>query len=449
MKLWAQGYELDPLVEQFTVGEDYLLDQKLVPFDCIASYAHATMLESIGILTASELNALHGGLADIVERHRLNNFVISVEQEDCHTAIENFLVEHCGEVGKKIHTARSRNDQVLVALRLYMKTQILQVIDQCCALTISFLNFANNHADVAIPGRTHMQLAMPSSFGLWAGALAESLNDDTEMLKNAYAIIDQCPLGSASSYGTAVAIDRQKVSMMLGFKKVQNNVLYANNSRGKFEAVVIQALHQVMLSLSKASSDLMFFGLPEVGYLALPEKLCSGSSLMPQKRNPCALELVRAKSSTTASLLSQVYDTIRTLPSGYHRDFQETKAPLMKAFEISLLSIHIILQHIEGLKVNHENCHNAFRPELFATDEALALSLQGVPFRDAYLKVANAQSHNQPFDPKKNIATKTHLGASGNLGLELAMTQADNLKAWSKARQKDWEELWARFSKIR
>lgn len=430
MRLWDKGKKFDPAIEQFTVGEDYLLDKRLVPYDCIASFAHATMLKSIGILSEQELAELKKGLSDIYQRHSDKTFTIDPREEDCHTAIENYLCQHHGDAGKKIHTARSRNDQVLTALRLYMKAELLVTIDASVSLSTHFAHAAREHASVAIPGRTHMQLAMPSSLGLWAGAIAESLIDDAFMLRDVHDRIDQCPLGSASSYGTAVPIDRALVSDMLLFRKVQNNVLYANNSRGKFEAAVIHALNQVCLSLSKAASDLMFFALPEIGYLSLPVELCSGSSLMPQKQNPCALELLRAKSATVASLLSQVIAVVRALPSGYHRDFQETKAPLMKAFDITQSSCVVLEKHLLGLKINRTNCLNAFRPELFATDDALALTLEGIPFREAYLRVAHDLDRVTWHDPEKNLLLKTHKGAPGNLGLELMFHEVSELKSW-------------------
>lgn len=441
MRLWDKGHEFDAVIEQFTVGEDYLLDQLLVPYDCIASFAHATMLTAIGILNEKELFEVKQGLAAIYQRHREHKFAIEPHQEDCHTAIENYLCENHGDAGKKIHTARSRNDQVLTALRLYMKAEVVKTINGAISLASVLIQFAREHALVAIPGRTHMQLAMPSSFGLWAGAIAESLLDDARGLRDVHALIDQCPLGSASSYGTSVPIDRVFVARMLQFSKVQNNVLYANNSRGKFDAAVIHALNQVSLTLSKAASDLMFFALPEIGYLSFPSALCSGSSLMPQKQNPCALELVRAKSATMESLLSCVLGVVRALPSGYHRDFQETKAPLMKAFTITQASCAVIERHVRGVKINRENCRNAFRPEIFATDDALSLTLKGVPFREAYQRVAQHLDGVNCHQLEKNLLSKTHVGAPGNLGLESVNVHIDQFTVWISEQTKKQEAL--------
>jgi argininosuccinate lyase len=438
-KLWSKGYELDDLVEAFTVGDDHILDKKLVAFDCVASMAHAKMLAKIGILTEGECNALCQGLVQIIELDQSGQFNIDKKDEDCHTAIENFLTNQLGEVGKKIHAARSRNDQVLVALRLFGKNQILEVANATLGLAKSLCDFANTNQHIPIPGRTHTQLAMPSSLGLWAGAFAESLMDDVSVLKNAYSLADQCPLGSASSYGVALPIDRQYTSDLLGFAKVQNNVLYCNNSRGKVESVVMHALVQIMNDLSKLSSDLIFFSLPELKYLTLPERFCSGSSLMPQKKNPCALELIRAKASSVSSNMMQTLDIIRPLVSGYNRDFQETKAPFMRSLETTLSSILVMQRMVEGLKVNPDKCTGAFTGELFATDYTLQLVQEGMPFREAYQKVAATIGTIPVSDPVANIASKKHLGATGNLKLDLSIQNIAKQTQWVHAEQSAWD----------
>lgn len=410
-KLWEKGYKLDELIESYTVGDDYKLDVKLVKYDCLASIAHAKMLEKIGILTSSECVSLVSCLQGI------NELNIEQHHEDCHTAIENHLIARLGDVGKKIHTARSRNDQVLVVLRLYSKDELDGVKKACLLLAQTLTTFAEKYKAVAIPGRTHTQLAMPSSLGLWAGAFAESMLDNVKILQNAYELSDQCPLGSAASYGVALPIDRQMTSDLLGFSKVQNNVLYCNNSRGKFEAAILHALVQVMNDLSKMSSDLILFSLPEIRYVSLPKEMCLGSSLMPQKKNPCSLELMRAKAATVSSYLMQVLEIIRPLVSGYNRDFQETKAPLMNGFDTTLSSILVMIKTIEGLNVHVDNCLNAFTGELFATDLVLQKVAAGLPFRTAYQEVAAEIENVEVCDPVANILSKTHLGATGNLHL--------------------------------
>ena len=256
--------------------------------------------------------------------------------------------------------------------------------------------------------------------GLWAGAFAESLLDDVELLRSAYWLVNQCPLGSAASYGVSLPIDRQYTADLMGFRAVQNNVLYANNSRGKFESVVLHALAQVMNDLSKIATDIIIFAAPEFGYLVLPEKFCPGSSLMPQKRNPCPLELIRAKSATVQGMLIQVLEIVRGLPSGYNRDFQETKRPLMQGFETTWQSLKVFAQVFSGLQVQRERCIQAFSSELFATDKVLDLVKQGIPFRDAYKQVGLNLEDVEMEDPVANILAKKHLGATGNLGIDLS-----------------------------
>lgn len=417
-KLWDKGVILNQEIENFTVGEDPILDINLIVYDCLGSIAHAYMLFKIGLLTQKEFKQLKDCLITIINQNK--NFVINKADEDVHTAVENYLTEGLGDLGKKIHTARSRNDQVMLDLRLYMRENLLEIMTQVLELVRSLLKFAQEYKDTPIAGRTHFQKAMPSSFGLWAGAFAESILDNLTILKNGYDIINQSPLGSAAAYGVNLPIDRQLVADMLGFSKVQNNVLYVSNSRGKFESIVIHALSQVFIDLSKISTDLIFFSAPEFGYVSIPEELCTGSSLMPQKKNPCGLELVRAKSARVVSNLFQTIEIIRYLPSGYNRDFQETKRPLMDSFQTTLESIKIMRITIDKLKVNKDACLKSLSPDLFATDRVLELVNQGVPFRDAYRQVASQLDDLSQVDAVKNIANKTHVGATGNLGLELS-----------------------------
>lgn len=268
-----------------------------------------------------------------------------------------------------------------------------------------------------MPGYTHSRKAMPSSVALWAGAFLESLLDDLILLESAYKINNQCPLGSAASYGVSLNIDRQLTSELLGFQKVQNNVLYANNSRGKVEAVILSSLSQVMLDLSKLAEDLILFTREEFGFFTLPDELCPGSSIMPQKKNPAALEIVRAKSGTVNSYLFQVMNILTGLPSGYNRDLQLTKEPLMKGLEATESSLKICRLIISRLKVNKESLKEALTPEMFATDEVYKLVKRGMPFRDAYRAVSKKIYRLKRTDPEKNILSKKHLGATGNLGL--------------------------------
>lgn len=434
-KLWEKGYSLDQIVEQFTIGDDYLLDQHLITYDCVGSIAHATMLKKIGVLSDKEYEQLATALSHIIDMAKQGSFVIQQSDEDVHTAVENFLTKKLGDVGKKIHTARSRNDQVNLDLRLYMRDQCLEVLHELLAFCATLAEFAQAHQNVAMPGRTHFQTAMPSSMGLFAGALLESLLDNAQLLINIYPLINQCPLGSAASYGVNLPINRQYVADLLGFEKVQNNVLYVGNSRGKFESIVLSVIAQIMQDLAKLSTDLIIFSASEFGYVTLPKELCSGSSLMPQKRNPDGLELVRAKSATVISDLMQTLVVTRALPSGYNRDFQETKRPLMNGFKTTIDSLIVCNLTIKKMSVNADRCIAACTQELFATDKVLELVQKGVPFRQAYQDVAQTLEAVSHEDPVKNIQAKTHLGAPGNLGIDISTKLIDQLQQWVEQEQ--------------
>lgn len=429
-KLWDKGYQLDQVVETFMTGDDPQLDQKLVIYDCIGSIAHAKMLAKIGVLTVNESEQLTSALQDIIDLSKKNQFIIQFQDEDVHTAVENHLIARLGDLGKKLHTARSRNDQVLLDIRLYSRDQIISITQEVLNICEILCHFSEKHQDVPMPGRTHFQRAMPSSMGLWSGAFAESLLDNIALLKTAYSLVDQCPLGSAASYGVSLNIDRQYTADLLGFAKVQNNVLYVNNSRGKFESIILNALVQIMNDLSKISTDIIIFCTPEFGYLTLPEKFCAGSSLMPQKRNPCPLELIRAKSAMMQGMLFQVLELIRTLPSGYHRDFQETKRPLMQGFEVTTEALKVFGIIFAELQVNKQTCISSFTTELFATDKVLSLVKEGVPFREAYKQVAYELEKVAYCDPVENILSKKHQGATGNLGLDLSLKKIQAYQKW-------------------
>ncbi len=417
-KLWNKGYELDKEIEKFSVGNDYLLDNNLLRADIYGSLAHAKMLEKMGILSDAEYRKIKETLLEALKLHEKGKFTISIEDEDVHTRLENYLTQKAGDLGKKIHTARSRNDQVLVDIRLYTREKLLDLKESLLHFCRELLEFSRKNQKVSMPGRTHTQRAMPSSVALWSAALLESLLDDLCLLNTAYKLNNQCPLGSAASYGVSINIDRQLTSDLLGFDKVQNNVLYAGNSRGKMESIVLFALTQIMLDLSKLATDIILFSLPEFQYFELPEELCDGSSIMPQKRNPAGMELVRGKASTVLTCLFQIMETVKSLPSGYNRDLQETKEPYMRGLEITESSIKICHLVISRLKVNEAAIQTAFGPDIFATDRVLEMVEKGVPFRDAYRQVAQNYEKLGFKDPVKSITERKHLGAPGNLGLK-------------------------------
>jgi argininosuccinate lyase len=435
-KLWQKKVELDPLIERFTVGEDYLLDRALVNADCLASMAHAAMLEKIGILLPEEHQALRRGLAEIIRLNEQGRFSVERSDEDCHTAIENHLTSRLGEAGRKIHTGRSRNDQVLAALRLYGRAFLLEFLKACLDLAATLLGFARRHSGVPMPGRTHLQLAMPSSVGLWAAAYTEELLDDLRLAETAYELNDACPLGSAASYGVPLPLDRELVAELLAFSRVQNNVLYANHSRGKTESVILEAVEQVMITLSRLAQDLMLFSLPEFGYFSLPEELCAGSSIMPQKRNPDLLELVRARAASVSARSVQVKAVLRGLPSGYNRDLQETKAAFMDGISVGLASVRVMERLMQKLGVNEDRLLAGFRPEIYAADRALELASGGMPFRDAYREVAGNLEALRNGDPHEAIRRKKHTGAPGNLRLEVPQAQLEGLRERTVSRER-------------
>lgn len=388
MKLWDKGYPLNKKIEDFTVGNDYLLDQKLVRYDCLASIAHVKMLGQIGILQKNEVEKLVRELNRIMDLDQKGQFKILKEEEDCHTAIENHLTRQLGGLGKKVHTARSRNDQVLTALRLYEKGQLGHCREQINKLITVFQKFVNHFGKIQLPGYTHTRKAMPSSIGLWGQAFIDSMKDNVQLIESAFKLIDQCPLGTGAGYGLPIKTNRQLVAKLLEFKKVQKNPIYAQHSRGKFESTLLHTLSQIMFDLNKIATDLILFSMEAFGYFELPKSFCTGSSIMPQKQNPDVLELLRAKHHLLISLEIQVKNITGNLISGYHRDFQLTKEPIMKGFEITLESLEIMSLIISRLKVNRENCKKAMTREIFATEKVYELVKQGMSFREAYRKIS-------------------------------------------------------------
>ncbi len=387
-KLWDKGYDLNSQIEAFTVGQDYLLDQELVSYDCVASKAHADVLEAAELLSPDEAQKIRAELDVIIQLHIKGEFPIDRSQEDCHTAIETHLIRELGDVGKKIHTARSRNDQVLTALRLYYKDKLNHIEDLRGELVIALKVFLTNHGKIAYPGYTHMQKAMPSSFGLWANAFIDSMQDNGLMLAAAREIMDQSPLGTAAGYGVPLDIDRGLSAKKMGFKRVQHNPIYAQFSRGKLEVFMIQVLSQMTFDLNKIASDLILFNMAEFSFVTLPDEFCTGSSIMPQKKNPDVLELLRAKHHEVMACGFQVASTSANLISGYNRDVQLTKEPVMKALRITKECLEIAVLLFQHLRVNSQACEKAMTKELFATERAYELVKSGMPFRDAYQKVA-------------------------------------------------------------
>ncbi len=387
------------------------------------------MLAKIGVLTESEHRALKDALCHVLDMEATHEFTIALTDEDVHTGIENYLSAAAGPAGKKIHMARSRNDQVLVDMRLYAKEQLHQVAGKLGDLCHALLDFASKNEHVPMPGYTHMQRAMLSSVGLWASSFAEALLDDEQLLSAAYNLNDQSPLGSAAGYGVPVNIDREYSALLMGFERVQGNVIYVQNSRGKIEAAIVQALAQIMLDLSKMAQDILLFTTVEYGFFQVPQELCTGSSIMPQKRNLGVMELVRARTQTMLALQQQILGIVTGLPSGYNMDYQETKRPFMEALDLVQESLDICALVVSSLDVNTERLLNACTYELFAADRAYELtSTAKLPFRDAYRIVAaevTAQLERKlPFTTEsqeqliERLKARSHTGGAGNLGLD-------------------------------
>jgi len=387
-KLWDKGCDLNKTIETYTVGNDPILDKQLVYYDCVASITHAKMLGKIDVLTETEVQDLVRELNHIIDLDKKGEFPITQEQEDCHTAIEIFLIFTLGDLGKKIHTARSRNDQVLTALRLYYKDQIKGVKQLIESLINVISDFTSKYGKIQFPGYTHMQKAMPSSFDMWGSAFSDSMNDNLLLLDTVNKMIDQSPLGTAAGYGVPLNIDREFTAKELAFSSVQGNPIYTQYSRGKFEITILHVLSQIMLDLNKIASDLILFSMSELGYVELPDEFCTGSSIMPQKKNPDVLELLRAKYHVISSYEFQVSRLTPDLISGYNRDIQLTKEPVINGFSTTLDSLEITILLFQNLGVNKVSCEIALDDEIFATEKVYKLVKKGIPFRDAYLQIA-------------------------------------------------------------
>ncbi len=389
-RLWDKGKPLDQLIEAYTVGDDPVLDLRLVPHDVSGSKAHARMLHNSGILDSQELALLLTGLDDILASHERGDFEIRREDEDVHTAIERVLVATLGDTGKKIHTGRSRNDQVLTDLRLWQRAAVAEAEDALADVCRAFAAFDERCGQVPLPGYTHLQRAMPSSVGNWARAYESLLRDNRSLLRAAAEMASSSPLGSAAGYGVpdALSLDREQTAMELGFGRVQQPAEACQPSRGKAEASLLFALSQVAGDLSKCAWDLCLFVTAEFGFFRLPVEFTTGSSIMPQKRNPDVLELTRGKAAIVRSALLEVMEIATPLPSGYHRDLQLLKAPLFRGFDVCMSMLTVMTRVLEGLEVDEERCRGAMSAELFATEEACRLVAEGVPFREAYRRVA-------------------------------------------------------------
>jgi len=416
MKLWQKGAAAHEKVDHFTVGKDREYDLVLAQYDCQASSAHAKMLAKIGLIRSEEAEQLVAVLTEIQQQAEAGTFTIEKEFEDMHSKIEHVLTERLGDLGKKIHTARSRNDQVLVAMHLYIKYELGAIKTQVTALFDLLLSLAEKHQNELMPGYTHLQVAMPSSFGLWFSAYAESLIDDLYFWQSAYKIADQNPLGSAAGYGSAFPIDRDFTTKALNFSQLKINSVAAQMSRGKLEKSAAMALSAIGSTLAKFSMDVCLYMGQDFNFISFPDNLTTGSSIMPHKKNPDLFELVRGKCNSVQALPNQLALLTSNLPSGYHRELQLAKGPIIDAIQEIKGCLEILLFSLPTIQVAKDSTTQKKYDYLFSVDTLNQEVLAGKPFRDAYRDLGNAIEKGE-YQPNREVK-HTHLGSIGKLGLE-------------------------------
>lgn len=413
MKLWDKGYDIDSWIESFTVGNDRQLDMLIARHDVEASMAHIRMLESIGLLTADELARLLEGLQQIAQEIEDGTFQICDGIEDIHSQVEQLLTERLGDVGKKIHSGRSRNDQVLVDLKLFYRTQLKELASETNQLFERLQQLSETYKDVLMPGYTHLQVAMPSSFGLWFGAYAETLVDDLQVVASAYAIANQNPLGSAAGYGSSFPLNRTMTTRLLDFEDLHYNVIAAQMSRGKTEQAVGYAVNAIATTLGRMAMDICLFNSQNYAFIRFPDALTTGSSIMPHKKNPDVWEIMRGRCNRLRSIANEISMMLSNLPLGYHRDLQLLKDITFPAFEEMkecLRMADFMLQHVI---VNEEAVNDSRYDYMFTVEDVNRLTLAGVPFREAY-KTIGSQVQQGTYKPNKQIH-HTHEGSMGNL----------------------------------
>jgi len=433
-KIWQKKDKvaLHPLIEEYNAGDDVIYDQELIPYDVQGSLAYGKMLKRHGIITDDELSELEKGMEEIMDLYQKGEFNLKVEDEDCHTKIENYLIEHHGDIGKKIHTARSRNDQILVTMRLFMIDRLKEIKKFTLELTETLLDAAKEYEYVPMPGYTHMQKAMPTSLGTWYSSFAESLLDDVRILiAISDIIVDQNPLGSGAGYGSPFDFDRDKLSEDLGLKRTQSNVMYCQNSRGKIEAMVVEACCQVMMTMNKLASDLLLYTTQEFRFFTIPDEVSTGSSIMPQKKNLDVAEIIRGRTATVISCKDEITMNVLNKVSGYHRDGQEIKRPLFLALRYTKMSLQAAAIVIQKLKPNEDQLLTGMSPEMFAAHKAFEKVKQGESFRDAYVEVG---SNLDKISIDKNsiqemLKQSEHQGGVGNLQLDKLYEQVKDLSS--------------------
>ena len=413
MKLWSKGFEPDKLIEEFTVGSDRELDLRLAKYDVEGSMAHIRMLESIGLLSADELKILLEALEEIKATAECGEFVIEEGIEDVHSQVELMLTRKLGDVGKKIHSGRSRNDQVLVDLKLFLRDELKNIMAHVVALFERLQKLSNEHSGVLMPGYTHMQVAMPSSFGLWFGAYAESLVDDMQLLLAAYKVANQNPLGSAAGYGSSFPLNRRMTTELLNFDNLHFNVVAAQMSRGKTERAVAYAIAALASTLGKMAMDVCLFMCQNFGFISFPDELTTGSSIMPHKKNPDVFEIMRGKCNRLQAVPNEISLLTANLPLGYHRDLQLLKDIIFPATTEICSCLDMCDFMLQNIRVNTDVLSDSRYDYLFTVEDVNRLALGGMPFRDAYREVG-MQVQRCEYKPTKEV-NHTHEGSIGNL----------------------------------
>ena len=413
MQLWNKGFEPDKLIEKFTVGNDRDLDLRLARYDVEGSMAHIRMLESIGLLTKEELQILLPALQEIAGSIEKGDFIIEEGVEDVHSQIEFLLTEKLGDIGKKIHSGRSRNDQVLVDLKLFFRDELKKIADACDRLFHRLQLLSEEHKDKLMPGYTHLQIAMPSSFGLWFGAYAESLTDDLQILLAAYKIANQNPLGSAAGYGSSFPLNREMTTDLLNFDNPHYNVIAAQMSRGKTERAVAMAVSAIASTLGHLAMDICMWMCGNFGFVSFPDELTTGSSIMPHKKNPDVFEIMRGKCNRLQSVPNELALLTANLPLGYNRDLQLMKDILFPATSELIECLEMADFMLEHIKVKSDILDDKLYDYIFTVEDVNRLANQGMPFRDAYKKVGMEVQEGK-YKPTRSV-NHTHLGSIGNL----------------------------------
>jgi argininosuccinate lyase len=427
MKLWQKNTSVNNQVELFTVGQDREMDLYLAPFDVLGSLAHTKMLNSIGLLNDADLALVQKELKNIYKEIAEGKFVIEDGVEDVHSQVEMLLTERIGEAGKKIHSGRSRNDQVLVDLKLFLRSQIQEIVASTQELFDLLIELSETHKDKLLPGYTHLQIAMPSSFGLWFGAYAESLIDDLEIMLGAFKVSNKNPLGSAAGYGSSFPLNRQMTTDLLGFNCLNYNVVYAQMGRGKTERILAQAMSSIAATLNRLAMDACLYMNQNFGFISFPDELTTGSSIMPHKKNPDVWELIRGRSNQIQALPTQITTLTTNLPSGYFRDMQLLKEALFPAFNSLMSCLDMSKLMLKNIKIKDNILDDDKYAYLFSVEVVNNLVLEGVPFREAYKKVGlDIEAGN--FKPERKI-NHTHEGSIGNLNLKEVKALMAEVKA--------------------